>query len=180
MGVFESILSGVKAVAPTVANIVLPGSGTLVHSLMRAVTGDGPEADIEAVAAKIAADPALMVELQSRAMDQEVKLAEIEVKKLATVNQTMQAEGKSDKWPQYCWRPFNGFCFPVAVIVIYFALPLAGKTVPDVPQWVWVGWLSILGVATWDRGKEKRAKAGEPSGGLLAGVVNTIRGEGGK
>lgn len=174
--VFETILEGVKAVAPTVANLVVPGSGTLVHGLMRAVTGDGPETPIEAVAQKIAADPALMVQLQEKAMDHEARLAEIEARKLETVNATMRAESQSERWPQYSWRPFNGFTFPLAVLLIYAALPAFGKTVPDVPEMVWIGWLSILGVATWDRGKEKRTKAGETKPGLIAGAIKALRG----
>lgn len=174
--VFKKIVEGVKIVAPTVANLMVPGSGTVLDGLMRAVTGDGPEASIEAVAEKIAADPALMVQLQEKAMDHEAKLAEIEARKLESVNATMREEAKSEKWPQYTWRPFNGFTFPLAVLLIYFVLPVAGKTVPDVPQWVWAGWLSILGVATWDRGKEKRAKAGENKPGMIAGAIQALRG----
>ena len=176
MDILSKIVDGVKAVAPTIANLVMPGTGPLLHSLMRAVTGDGPETSIESVAAKIEADPKLFLELQRTAMDHEARMAEIEAKKLATVNATMQAEAKSEKWPQYSWRPFNGFCFPLAVLFIYFWLPMAGKTVPLVPQWVWMGWLAILGVATWDRGKEKRVKAGGERSGVLTGVINAIRG----
>lgn len=174
--VFEKILEGVKAVAPVAANLVVPGSGTLVEGLMRAVTGDGPDTPIDAVAEKIAADPALMVQLQEKAMDHEARLADIEARKLESVNATMRTEAQSERWPQYSWRPFNGFMFPVSVVLIYFVLPMAGDTVPDVPQWVWAGWLSILGVATWDRGKEKRAKAGDQKTGLIAGAIQAIRG----
>ena len=176
MNILSKIVDGIKMVAPTVATIVAPGSGPLVHALMRAVTGDGPETPIEKVAAKIEADPKLFLELQTKAMDHEARMAEIDARKLATVNATMQAESKSEKWPQYSWRPFNGFTFPLAVICIYFVLPLIERTVPAVPQWVWLGWLSILGVATYDRGKEKRAKAGEQKTGLLAGAISAIRG----
>jgi len=174
MGTLKKIVSGIKAVAPTVANLVLPGAGTLLEGLMRDVTGD-TQSDLEVVAAKIEADPKLYAELQKKALEQEVSLARIEADKLAIVNATMQAEAKSEKWPQYTWRPFNGFAYPLAVIMIYFLLPLLDKAVPDVPQWIWLGWLSILGVATWDRGKEKRAKTGEQKTGFLAGAINAIR-----
>ena len=174
--IMDKILDGIKSIAPLAANVVLPGSGTLVEGLMRSVTGDKPETPIDEVAARISADPALMVQLQEKAMEHEARLADIEAKKLATVNQTMQAESQSEKWPQYSWRPFNGFCFPAAVILIYFVLPICAATVPDVPYWVWAGWLSILGVATWDRGKEKRAKAGESKPGLIEGAIKALRG----
>ncbi len=174
--ILSKVLEGVKAIAPTVANLAVPGSGMLVHGIMRAVTGDDDETPIEEVAQKIANDPKLALELQTKAMDHEARMADIEAKKLATVNQTMQVESKSDKWPQYSWRPFNGFSFPLAVILIYFVLPIANATVPVVPQWVWMGWLSILGVATWDRGKEKRARAGEEKSGIIESAINAIRG----
>lgn len=174
--VLSKIIGGVAAVAPTVANLVVPGSGSLVHTLMRAVTGDGPETPIEKVAAKIEADPKLFLELQTKAMDHEARMEEIKAKKLATVNTTMQAESKSEHWPQWLWRPFNGFLFGLAVVLIYFVLPLAGEEIPSVPQWIWIGWGAILGVTTWDRGKEKRVAAGEVKQGLITGVIKAIKG----
>ena len=176
--IMDKILDGIKSIAPLAANVVLPGSGTLVEGLMRSVTGDKPETPIDEVAARISADPALMVQLQEKAMEHEARLADIEARKLVTVNQTMQAESQSEKWPQYSWRPFNGFCFPTAVILIYFVLPICAATVPDVPYWVWAGWLSILGVATWDRGKEKRVKAGDSNSktGIIEGAIKALRG----
>lgn len=175
MAVLDKITKALSVIAPTVAGVVVPGSGPMVQSLMRAVTGASNSEDIEEVAKAIEADPKLYVELQKVAMEREVSLKSIEAQKLKAVNETMQAEAKSEKWPQYSWRPFNGFSFPVAVIAIYFVLPLLAKTVPDIPQWVWIGWLSILGVATYDRGKEKRAKAGEQKQGLLPGLIEAIR-----
>ena len=174
--ILETVLNGVKAVAPTVANLVLPGSGTLVHTLMRKVTGSGDDVPIEDVAAQISADPKLTLELHRLAADREIRLAELDADKLLAVNETMRAESKSEHWPQYSWRPFNGFSYPFAVILIYFVLPCLGKIVPAVPQWIWVGWLSILGVATYGRNKEKQAKAGAPSPGFLAGAIKAIRG----
>jgi hypothetical protein len=55
------------------------------------------------------------------------------------------------------------------------------KTVPAIPQAVWIGWLAILGVATWDRGKEKRIKAGEQlKPGLIESAINAIKSTGGQ
>jgi hypothetical protein len=175
MSFFKKVVEGIKVVAPTVANIALPGSGSMVEKLMRAVTGD-TTSDIEILAEKIDQDPALFIELQKAAMAHEVNMAQVEASKLAVVNATMQAESKSEHWPQYSWRPFNGFTFRLAVLLIYFVLPIASKSVPEVPYWVWAGWLSILGVATWDRGKEKRAQAGEQSAGIITNTINAIRG----
>jgi hypothetical protein len=53
--------------------------------------------------------------------------------------------------------------------------------VPAIPQAVWIGWLAILGVATWDRGKEKRIKAGEQlKPGLIESAINAIKSTGGQ
>ena len=176
---FDKVISGIKSVAPTVAGTVangfVPGSGSMVENLMRSVTGDN-DSDIETVAGKICSDPNLFLQVQSRAMEHEEKMADIEAKKLESVNQTMREESKSEHWPQYSWRPFNGFSFPPVIFCIYFILPLLGKTVPDVPYWIWAGWLSILGVATWGRNQLKRTKAGEQSPGIIANTINAIRG----
>jgi len=174
--ILSRIVDGVAALAPTVAGLLLPGSGPLVHQLMRAAAGKGDEVPIADVAAAIGGDPRLMVELQRLAMDHEARLAEVEARKLESVNATMRQESKSEHWPQYSWRPFNGFSFPLAVVMIYFVLPIVGKAVPDVPEWVWMGWLAILGVATYDRGKEKRVRAGEQRKGVVAGMIEAIRG----
>ena len=174
----DKIMDGIKAVAPTVANIALPGSGLLVHSLIRAVAGDEPDVPVEQSAARIAANPDLMLEFQKVCVEREIALRNAASADLATVNLTMQAEGKSEHWPQYTWRPFNGFSFPLAVWTIYFILPMLSKTVPSVPEMVWIGWLAILGVATWDRGKEKRIKVGEEQRpGLVESAINAIKGK---
>ncbi len=175
--IFGTILDGIAAIAPTVANIVVPGSGSLVNSLMRSVTGDPPDTPMDKVAAKINADPKLLVELQTKAMDHELQLKQVEAANLATVNATMRAEARSEHWPQYSWRPFNGFLYGIAVVAIYFVLPLADKPVPAVPQFIWMGWGAILGVATWHRGKAKRAAAGDKNAGLLAGAIQAIKGK---
>jgi len=176
MKTLDSIISGIKAIAPTVAGFVVPGSGPLVHDLLRAVSGIGSETPIEEVAAKVVADPALMVQLQGMAMQHEVSLGQIEVQKMALVNATMQAEANSTHWPQWSWRPYNGFAFGTAIILIYFCLPIFGRPVPLVPEWIWVGWASILGVATWDRGKMQRIQAGDNSEGIIARTIKAIKG----
>ncbi|MBW2030750.1 MAG: hypothetical protein JRJ31_16935 [Deltaproteobacteria bacterium] len=96
-------------------------------------------------------------------------------KRLDIVNRTMRVEAKSEHWPQYSWRPFCGFLWPLAVLGIYVILPLAEKTVPNVPQWIWLGWASILGVSAWHRGREKRVQAGDVEG-VLGSVIKAIRG----
>ena len=38
--------------------------------------------------------------------------------RMAIVNQTMQAEAKSEKWPQWFWRPYWGMVSATAFLVV--------------------------------------------------------------
>lgn len=174
--VLDAIVDTVKAVAPAVANYIVPGSGPLLHTLIRQVAGEPPETPIEAAAAKVVADPALYIELQKRALEHEEKLLELDVRRQEAVNATMREEAKSERWPQYSWRPYNGFLYGTTIFCVYVLLPLCKVPVPSVPEWVWIGWGAILGVTTWHRGKEKRIKAGEARPGLLESVTKVVRG----
>ncbi|MBN1104740.1 MAG: hypothetical protein JXL84_15080 [Deltaproteobacteria bacterium] len=145
-----------------------------VVGIAKDITGvEDPEAALRA----LESNPELALKYQEALMNYELERYREGTKRIGIVNQTMQTESKSEHWPQYSWRPFNGFTFPMAILLIYFVLPAAGKIVPSVPELVWIGWLSILGVATWDRGKEKRAMTGEGKPGLLQTAINAVRGK---
>ena len=88
--VLEKILLRIKAVAPVTSDLVVPGSGSLVEGLMRGITGDGPDTPIETVAHKIAGDSAYTALLLVQAMKQEVRLAQMETARQASVNRTRQ------------------------------------------------------------------------------------------
>jgi len=76
--------------------------------------------------------------------------------RIQSVNATMQAETKSEHWPQWAWRPFNGFLFGTTIFCVYFVLPLAEIQTPTIPNEIWMGWGAILGVSAWHRGVQKR------------------------
>lgn len=80
-------------------------------------------------------------------------LEEIKFKAIAEINATIRAETTAEKWPQYSWRPFNGFLFGITIFCTYFVLPLCGVSSPTIPETVWVTWGLILGVASFFRGK---------------------------
>jgi len=172
--IFKTIAKSIGAIAPTVANLVVPGSGPMLDSLMRAVTGDR-DSDIELVAARIQQDPKLMLELERVSMEREVGLAQVEAAKLETVNATMRMESRSEHWPQYSWRPFNGFMFPLTMFAAIVVLPACGIEQPEMSMELVLGWLSILGVATVGRNRQKAAQNGDPAPGILAGVINAIK-----
>jgi len=181
MGFFDKLFDIAKGVAPSVIGGALAGGplgagAGLIKGIANEILGKDPESELtNEDAEKIIKDPQLYIQFRIRLQEIELGKLRENTKRLETVNQTMRAESKSEHWPQFSWRPFNGFSYPLAVFAIYFVLPLAGKAVPNVPQWIWLGWLSILGVAVWDRGKEKRAKAGEETSGLIAGAIKAIR-----
>ncbi len=194
--IVSKVIDGIKAVAPTVANLVLPGSGPLVHKLMRAVTGDSPETPIEEVAAKIEADPHLLLELRRLAVDREVRLAAIEsgrqVKTIEAVNATMRVEASQGHPWSGAWRPFWGFCSAVSfglcvigmiVLAAYAIYARRSDLLASVPTLAMsITALfgvpgAILGVASWHRGRMQRVAAGEqPGPGLIPGIIKAMKG----
>ena len=91
------------------------------------------------------------------------------------VNETTRTESKSEHWPQWSWRPFNGFLFGIAIVAIYFVLPLTEVEVPYVPVTIWALWGSVLGVATMGRNKEKHIAAGDGSPGNLTKLLTASK-----
>lgn len=77
------------------------------------------------------------------------------------VNQTMQAEAKSEHWIQYSWRPIVGLTFAGTIINNYILLPYfftMGLKPVDIPEGIWSAMLVVLGVAAGTRGLEKWQK----------------------
>lgn len=95
------------------------------------------------------------VKLQQLGYDSTAKLAALDASIVESVNTTMRAEAISEHWPTYSWRPFNGFLFGVTIFCSYFLLPLLKIPVPVIPTEVWITWGSILGIASYFRGKQQ-------------------------
>ena len=155
--------------------------GTVVGNMLGAEDAENPEK----IMAAIQADPEAAKKLIEFQMQQQVKLQELALAKaqaeseeritaIREVNLTMRAEAKSEHWPQWSWRPFNGFMFPLAVVLVYFVLPLANVSVPNVPQWIWVLWCSVLGVATMGRNRQKNMQAAAANGGQNYGLIGQM------
>lgn len=182
MSFWDKLVDVAKGAAPSVIGGALAGGPVgagvgLVKAVAAQVLGKSGESEVsEQEAERIIQDPHLYMEFKARLQEVELGKLKEHTKQLETVNETMQAESKSERWPQYSWRPANGFAYPAAVILVYFVLPLIGRSVPAVPELIWTGWLVILGVAVWDRGKAKRAEAGEHKPGLLQGAIQAIQG----
>ena len=101
-------------------------------------------------------------ELQNQIEQAKIKLTtDLEAeytKQMQTVNETMQAEDKSEHWITYSWRPAIGFTFCIILIndyVLYPYLHQYGAVLLEIPQTVWITISSILGVSAIGRSLEK-------------------------
>lgn len=92
----------------------------------------------------------------------DVKLEEIDAKKIESVNQTMREESKSEHFMQWAWRPSVGFMFVLIGLNNYVVLPYfknKGLLPIDIPSEMFMAILAILGVASWHRGVKKVEEA---------------------
>lgn len=154
----------IKGVLPTIATAL---GGPLAGIAAKFVTDKlGLPADsVQNVTAILSGmSPDKLAELKLHDQELQVKLAELgyhnveaiaelNIRALEAINKTMQVEAGSEHWPTYSWRPYNGFMFGTTIFGCYFVLPLLKLPVPVVPEWVWMAWGAILGVASWYRGK---------------------------
>lgn len=190
MSFLDKVMGVVKIAAPIAANIILPGAGTLASTLMDEVLDDAQVShsgmSLEAKAQLVHEDPRLIASLKEKAMDLEATVSKEKTKNMAEVNATMKAELNAGKWYQRAWRPWNGFLFPIAVILIYVVVPVAkvlciGKwpllaTLSlDVPPSLWMIWGGVLGIAVHGRNREKSGwKTPGPVAGAVGGLVKKL------
>ena len=151
-----------KTIAPTAATLLggpLAGMAvkfiadqigipaTTVDAVTTALTGlnETPEGRIKLAEIDAA--------LRTHAIDSGIDLERLALQNASDVNKTMQAEASSEHWPSYSWRPFCGFIFGAMFLGTYFVLPLLKIPVPTVPVEAWAAMGSVLGIASWFRGK---------------------------
>lgn len=161
--------------------------GVIVGNLLGVEEADNPEK----IMAAIQVDPKAAAKLMQLQIEQKTRLEELVLAKaqaesqerinhITQVNLTMRAEAKSEHWPQWSWRPFNGFMFPLTMISVYVLLPILELDVPDVPEWIWILWASILGVATMGRNRQKNMEIAAVNGGsqnygLIGQMIQAIK-----
>lgn len=182
------IVMGLSQVAPIIARwLGGENAGQVAEKVVgiaQVVTGAvTPEEALQ----KIQADAKLVSDFQIAVMQNATELERLYLANdiadrtqasadIMTVNATMQAEGKSEHWAQWGWRPYWGFASGTAFafvcgLVCYLGYEAvlsrdqnALRMIPDL-----VGAFAmlfsvpgaILGVASWHRGKQKRIAAGE-------------------
>ena len=91
--------------------------------------------------------------LRTHAIDSGIDLERLAMQNASDINKTMQVETGAEHWPSYSWRPFCGFIFGTMFLGTYFVLPLMRIAVPVVPVEAWAAMGSVLGIASWFRGK---------------------------
>lgn len=175
---WNDVKNMVGKAAPMVGTLLGGPAGGAVGSMVSNVLGveDSPEAIVR----ELKNNPDALVKIKTLESEERTALRRLTVEaeqhrlaadtsRIQTVNATMQSEAKSEHWPQWSWRPYNGFLYGTTIFCVYFVLPLADIAVPSVPFEIWAGWGSILGVAAWHRGAQKRTQSGEKTlGSALA------------
>ena len=86
-----------------------------VVDIAKNVTGlEDPQQAVEA----IKTNTEFQIKFQEMANEYSLGLEREYTRRMAIVNQTMQAESKSEHWPQWFWRPFWGMISAVAFLVV--------------------------------------------------------------
>ncbi|UIJ36888.1 holin family protein [Desulfobaculum bizertense] len=110
---------------------------------------------------------------------------------LLAINSTMQAETRSEDPFSRRWRPFWGFCSALSWSLMSAAIAwdiACGKNgevigkLSSIPESFWLIPLTILGVASYHRGKKQRIEAGElysapQDTGLLGKIRSSLLGQ---
>lgn len=137
------------------AALPIPGGAAIGQALAAAIGAKSADPD-EILATLTSSADAIQKAKEFESAHQETILriqVDAERAGLEAVNKTMQAEASSEHWPSYSWRPYNGFLFGTTIFGCYFVLPLIKLVPPSIPPEIWLAWGSILGVASWFRGK---------------------------
>ena len=166
-----------------------------VVSIGEQITGVSSE-DPDEIVSTLETNPEMLVQFKEAVFSYQLGLEKEETerlrektKQLTEINATMRAESVSDKWPQYTWRPFNGFMFGTTLFFDYIMsqlllpvlqsfLNLTTISWEHIPTPVYMLWTGVLGVNGVTRGLEKANKAKSDSGSYSKKdfLKDTIRG----
>lgn len=103
-------------------------------------------------------DPETELKVQQALFQYDQAIRSTEANIIQSINQTMQAESRSEHWAQWLWRPVIGFVCGAILVNNYIFLPYLaplGVVAVEVPSEVWAVILTVLGVAAGTRGAEK-------------------------
>lgn len=169
---WKDIAGLVGNAAPILGTLVGGPAGGAIGAMIASGLGCGNTPDDVKVA--LATNPDAAVKLAQIEKDRQVDLQQLlmqatqnqliaDTASIAAVNQTMQAETKAEHWASWLWRPFMGFVTGIMVFGCYFVLPLLKIPAPVIPSEVWLFLGSVLGVASFFRGKAQADPANPAS-----------------
>lgn len=179
--------------APLVGTALLGPAGGAIGTGLAALFGT--DSDPDKIAQAINADPVAVLKLRKFEIEHQSELTKAVIAAgtadIAAINSTMTTEAQSDHWWVSGWRPFWGFASAVAWAFLASCLGIAilrGDGVGialsvfnAVPETFWLIPLAVLGIASWHRGKEKRARVEGATWGnandLVNGVITKINGK---
>ena len=159
---WKDIAADVGKAAPILGTLIGGPAGGAIGAMI--ASGLGVAATPDDMKTALATSPDAAVKLAQIEKDRQVELQQlivqaeqnrlaVDTSTIAAVNTTMQAETKSEHWASWLWRPFLGFVTGIMIFGCYFVLPLLKIPAPIIPTEVWALLASILGVASWFRGK---------------------------
>lgn len=183
---WKDLGSTVAQFAPLLgAALPIPG-GAALGSMIASVFGGNAD-DPASLNRAIQANPEAAVKLKEIEANHKAELERIAMQRasnelaadtarIASVNQTMQAESKSGGLPAF-WRPFWGIISAIAFFIQVSAISYllvykpeqAGVAISALSSLsiFWGVPLAILGVSAYHRGVEKRTMAGEKVSGIV-------------
>ena len=146
------------------------GTAEKVVDIAKTITGfQDPQQAVDA----IAKNPELQIKFQEQANQFELGLEREYTERMAIVNQTMQAEAKSEHWPQWFWRPYWGLISGTAFgFICVLICMLAWRAISKADQNA-IGMIplligaftalfgipgAILGISAWGRNKLKEKR----------------------
>lgn len=202
MDIWEGLKSVVAKGAPVLANAIVPGSGGMAASLIGKALGVDSSDPEEMTLALKSASPEQWAAIRQAEIDNKTELAQIaaeldkarikaDSERIESVNKTMRAEAAIEHPWSGMWRPFWGFISAAAFGLVVIGIIVWGivaarqgnftavvKALPDIIFALSALFgvpMTILGVASHHRGKEKRARAGEQQKpGLLSGIGEAL------
>ena len=185
-----TIALGLSKIAPAIIGLLggdkAGEKAEKVIAVARQLTGI---ADPQEAVMAIHASPELQLRMQELTNNLIIAEMQEETRQLQAVNATMQAESKSEHWPQWSWRPFNGFMFGLTLFFNYAFPPVVnmfitawGETTTrflvagTIPEFVFVAWASVLGVTSWHRGVHTREQDGGGKSVIMDALAQRIGG----
>jgi Holin of 3TMs, for gene-transfer release len=127
----------------------------------------GPVADlVNSVVSRIWPDKTEALKIQAEITQAMMKGEyDTQLASINAVNQTMQAEAKSEHWLQWTWRPIIGLSFAAMIVNNFILMPYFSKWLTPIviPDNAWTAILVILGASaagrSWQAVAETNAKA---------------------